>query len=98
MQDYSFVFFVCIRIVLRVLFIFEDSKAPEFSYMDRGLENICQTRPLNTELDTEIIREFIDRIIVFKAEKADGRRTRRIQIFYNCIGVVELSGRYEKPA
>ncbi|MFA6984098.1 MAG: DUF4368 domain-containing protein [Sedimentibacter sp.] len=26
------------------------------------------------ELDAEIIREFIDKIIVFKAEKVDGRR------------------------
>jgi site-specific DNA recombinase len=43
-----------------------------------------------TELDAEIIREFIDKIIVFKAEKVDGRRTQRIQIFYNCIGAIEL--------
>jgi hypothetical protein len=43
-----------------------------------------------TELDAEIIREFIDKIIVFKAEKVDGRRTQRIQIFYNCIGVIDL--------
>ena len=42
-----------------------------------------------TELDAEIIREFIDKIIVFKAEKVDGHRTQRIQIiFYNCIGVL----------
>jgi hypothetical protein len=43
-----------------------------------------------TELDAEIIREFIDKIIVFKAEKIDGRRTQRIQIFYNCIGAIDL--------
>jgi site-specific DNA recombinase len=43
-----------------------------------------------TELDAEIIREFIDKIIVFKAEKVDGRRTQRIQIFYNCIGAIDL--------
>jgi uncharacterized protein (UPF0371 family) len=45
---------------------------------------------LITELDAEIIREFIDKIIVFKAEKVDGRRTQRIQIFYNCIGAIDL--------
>ncbi|MGI6120658.1 MAG: DUF4368 domain-containing protein [Desulfosporosinus sp.] len=43
-----------------------------------------------TELDAEIIREFIDKIIVFKAGKVDGRRTQRIQIFYNCIGAIDL--------
>ncbi|MGI5915208.1 MAG: DUF4368 domain-containing protein [Anaerolineae bacterium] len=32
----------------------------------------------------------MDKIIVFKAEKVDGRRTRRIQIFYNCIGAIDL--------
>jgi len=44
-----------------------------------------------TELDAEIIREFIDKIIVFKAEKVDGHRTQRIQIiFYNRIGAIDL--------
>src|SRR5690606_13874696 len=43
-----------------------------------------------TELDAEIIREFIDKTIVFKAEKVDGRRIQRIQIFYNCIGAIDL--------
>lgn len=43
-----------------------------------------------TELDAEIIRGFIDKIIVFKAEKIDGQRTQRIQIFYNCIGPIDL--------
>jgi len=51
-----------------------------------------------TELDAEIIREFIDKIIVFKAEKVDGHRTQRIQIYYNCIGAVELPIKDEKTA
>ncbi|MDD3747183.1 MAG: DUF4368 domain-containing protein [Anaerostipes sp.] len=42
------------------------------------------------KLDTEIIREFIEKIIVYKAEKVDGHRTQRIQIIYNCIGAVAL--------
>ncbi|MGI6566931.1 MAG: DUF4368 domain-containing protein [Limnochordia bacterium] len=25
-----------------------------------------------------------------KAEKIDGRRTQRIQVFYNCIGAIDL--------
>lgn len=42
------------------------------------------------KLDAEIIREFIEKVIVFKAEKVNGRRQQRIQIIYNCIGAVEI--------
>lgn len=42
------------------------------------------------ELDAEIIREFMERINVFQAEKVDGHRQQRIQIIYNCIGAVDL--------
>lgn len=51
-----------------------------------------------TELDAEIIREFVDRIIVFTAEKVNGRRQQRIQIVYNCIGAVDLPANKEKMA
>ena len=44
------------------------------------------------------IREFIEKIIVYKAEKADGVRTQRIQIIYNCIGAVEIPKTHEKTA
>lgn len=50
------------------------------------------------ELDAEIIREFVEKIIVFKAEKIDGHRVQRIQIIYNCIGAVELPSKHEKTA
>jgi hypothetical protein len=46
----------------------------------------------------EIIREFIEKIIVLKAEKVNGVRTQRIQIIYNCIGAVELPETHEKTA
>lgn len=42
------------------------------------------------KLDAEIIREFVEKVIVFKAEKVNGRRQQRIQIIYNCIGAVEI--------
>ena len=48
------------------------------------------------ELDAEIIREFVEKIIVFKAEKMDGHRVQRIQIIYNCIGAVNLPKSKEK--
>ena len=38
------------------------------------------------ELTAEIIREFVEKIFVYKAERIDGRRLQRIKIVYNCIG------------
>ena len=38
------------------------------------------------ELDAEIIREFVEKIIVYKAERVDGHRVQKIKIIWNCIG------------
>ena len=38
------------------------------------------------ELTAEVIREFVERIYVHKAERVDGRRIQRIRIVWNCIG------------
>ncbi len=38
------------------------------------------------ELTAEIIREFVERVYVHKAEYVDGRRVQRIRIVWNCIG------------
>ena len=38
------------------------------------------------KLTAEIIREFVEKIYVYKAERIDGRRVQRIKIVYNCIG------------
>ena len=38
------------------------------------------------ELTAEVIREFVEKIYVYKAERIDGRRVQRIKIVYNCIG------------
>lgn len=51
-----------------------------------------------TELSGEIIRDFIEKIIVYKAEKIDGVRTQRIQIIYNCIGAIDFPKMDEKTA
>ena len=42
------------------------------------------------ELTAEIIREFVEKIYVYKAERIDGRRVQRIKIVYNCIGAIDL--------
>ena len=38
------------------------------------------------ELDAEIIREFVEKIIVYKAERVDGHRVQKIKTIWNCIG------------
>ena len=38
------------------------------------------------ELTAEVIREFVEKIYVHKAERIDGRRIQRIRIVWNCIG------------
>ena len=42
------------------------------------------------EFTYEIARKFIEKVIVHKAEKVDGHRQMRIDIFYNGIGKVDL--------
>lgn len=49
-------------------------------------------------MDAEIIRELVEKVIVFKEEKVNGHRTQRIQIIYNCIGAVEPTEKHEKTA
>ena len=43
-----------------------------------------------TELTSVIINEFVDKILVHKAEKIDGERVMEIEIYLNFIGKVEL--------
>ena len=50
------------------------------------------------ELTAEIIREFVEKIIVHKVEVIDGRRQQKITIVYNCIGAVEIPKPKEKTA
>jgi DNA invertase Pin-like site-specific DNA recombinase len=38
------------------------------------------------ELTAEIIREFVEKIYVYKVERINGKRVQRIKIVWNCIG------------
>ena len=40
-----------------------------------------------TELTPEIVHEFIEKIVVSKPEKVDGKRHQRVDIYYNTIGL-----------
>ena len=42
------------------------------------------------ELTHEVVREFIEKVIIHKAEKVSGRRQIKIDIFYNGIGKVDI--------
>ena len=44
-----------------------------------------------TELTPEILREFIDKIIVHAPDKSSGRRLQEIEIIYNHIGEFDRS-------
>lgn len=44
-----------------------------------------------SELTSEIVHEFIDRIIVHEADKSSGKRIQEIEIIYNHIGVFDRS-------
>lgn len=43
-----------------------------------------------TELTSEIVKEFIYKIIVHQAEKVNGHRTQEVEIIYNCVGAINL--------
>lgn len=43
-----------------------------------------------TKLTAEIVREFIDKVIVYQSEKVDGHKKQAIRIIYNFIGAVNL--------
>ncbi len=40
------------------------------------------------ELTPEIIREFIEKIVVHEKQKVDGKKTQAVEIIYNCVGAI----------
>ena len=48
------------------------------------------------ELTAEIIREFVERIYVYQAEKTDGKKLQRVRIVWNFIGELPMSAVPEK--
>ncbi len=43
-----------------------------------------------TELTPEIVREFVQKVVVYQAEKINGRRTQRIDLYFNGVGQILL--------
>lgn len=67
--------------------------------LNTARENIINTKHFlqlvkkHTEISTinpELIREFVDKIVVYQAEKVNGKQEQRIKIYYNCIGAIEI--------
>lgn len=42
------------------------------------------------ELTTKMLNEFVEKVLVHKAEKLDGRRTQKVEVYLNFIGCVEF--------
>jgi len=67
--------------------------------LNKARENIINTKHFlqlvkkHTEISTinpELIRDFVDKIIVYQVEKVNGKQEQRIKIYYNCIGAIEI--------
>ena len=41
-----------------------------------------------TELTPEIVREFVEKVIVHEKQVIDGKRTQAVEIIYNCVGAI----------
>lgn len=53
--------------------------------------NIVRRYTQITELTTEILHEFIDKILVYAPDKSSGRRVVRVDIYYNFVGAIDTS-------
>ena len=65
----------------------------DVSGRDKTLNHITDLR----QLTPEIVREFIDHIVVHHAEKMQGERVQKIEIYYNCIGAFEAPSMEDLP-
>ena len=63
-----------------------DATTDKAADLQRFVERARQVTRL-TELTPEIVHEFIDRIVVSKPEKLDGKRHQRVDIYYSTIGL-----------
>lgn len=64
----------------------EKDKALNIDFFLKAVKKYTEIK----ELDCEVIRTFIKKILVHQATKVDGKRTQEIEIYYNGIGKVDL--------
>ena len=46
------------------------------------------------ELTPQFLHEFVDKIVVYEADKSSGHRIQRIDVHYNFIGEIDFSPEY----
>ena len=51
-----------------------------------------------TELTPELVREFVQKVVVYQAEKINGRRTQRIDLYFNGVGQILLPVQNKREA
>ena len=42
------------------------------------------------ELTPSMLKEFVDKVLVHRAEKIDGRRTQNVEVYLNFIGMIDF--------
>ena len=62
------------------------AKESEIAANVNGFLSIVRKYTDIPELTSEIVREFIEKVYIFHPEVADGKRTQKIVIVWNCIG------------
>ena len=63
-----------------------DATTDKAADLQRFIERARQVTRL-TELTPEIVHEFIEKIVVSKPDKVDGKRHQRVDIYYSTIGL-----------
>ena len=51
-----------------------------------------------TELTPEIVREFVQKVVVHQAEKIDGKRTQMIELYFNYVGRIPIPTQDKREA
>ena len=59
----------------------------ELENVSRFMRTIRRYEDIN-ELIPNLVRNFIDKVVVHQAEKSDGKRKQIVEIFYNGVGVI----------
>ena len=76
--------------------VLREELAREKENTDNIVKLICLVKKYTgiTELTPEIVREFIEKIVVHQAERKDGKKTQAVEIIYNGVGAIPMQ---QKP-
>lgn len=64
-----------------------ESEIDKSEDLQRFIDKVkCITQP--TELSAEVVHEFVEKIVVSKPDKVDGKRHQTLDIYYNGVGII----------